>query len=39
MTRKERDLLHGLIDEIRDSDDQIEPLIRLYNEVKSLITV
>ena len=37
MTEKERTILLECVQAIRNSDDEIEPLVRLYNEVKKLL--
>lgn len=37
MTKKEREILLDCINDIRNSDDEIEPLIQLFNEVKRLL--
>lgn len=37
MTEKERTILLECVQDIRNSDDEIEPLVRLYNEVKKLL--
>ena len=39
MTEKERTILLDCIKDIRNSDDEIEPLTRLYSEVKRLLKV
>lgn len=37
MNKSERELLIGLVSDIQNSDDTIEPLERLYREVKKLL--
>ena len=37
MTKKEYSILLDCVNDIRNSDDEIEPLVRLYNEVKKLL--
>lgn len=37
MTTKERELLFSICKDIRESDDQIDQLTRLYEEVKRMI--
>lgn len=39
MTRQERTILLECLNDIRNSDDEIEPLTRLLNEVKRLLKV
>jgi len=39
MTKKEREILMDCIEDIRNSDDQIEPLTRLFETVKELLKV
>lgn len=39
MTEKERAILLECVQDIRNSDDEIEPLVRLYNEVKTLLKI
>lgn len=39
MTKKERTILLDCVNDIRNSDDEIEPLTRLFNEVKTLLKV
>ena len=36
MTKREREILSSIIFEIRDSDEQTDALVRLYNEVQLL---
>ena len=36
MTRKERELLTGICDDIEASDDKIDALERLYREIKRI---
>lgn len=37
MTKDEKRILTGLVDDIRNSDDEIDPLVRLYEVVKTMI--
>ena len=37
MTKNECEILQSIVDEIQTSDDQIDPLIRLYDTVKLLL--
>jgi hypothetical protein len=39
MTKKEREVLMDCIEDIRNSDDQIDPLTRLFETVKELLKV
>lgn len=39
MTQSEKEILINCINDIRNSDDQIEPLVRLYEEVKRLLKI
>ena len=39
MTKKEREALMDCIEDIRNSDDQIDPLTRLFETVKELLKV
>lgn len=39
MTKKERNLLIDCINDIRNSDDEIEPLTRLYSVVKNILQI
>ena len=39
MTKKEREVLMDCIEDIRNSDDQIDPLTRLFDTVKKLLKV
>lgn len=39
MTENERAILLECVKDIRNSDDEIEPLVRLYNEVKTLLKI
>ncbi len=37
MTKKEKEILNRIIDEIQASDDQIDQLVYLYEEVKRML--
>ena len=39
MTQAEKEILINCINDVRNSDDQIEPLVRLYEAVKRLLKI
>lgn len=39
MTKREREILSSIVNEIRESDDEIDLLVRLYNEVKKMLKI
>lgn len=39
MTKREKEILSSIIHDIDNSDDKIDPLERLYNEVKNMLNI
>ena len=39
MTKREREILTSIINEIRESDEQTDLLVRLFTEVKNMLNI